>query len=579
MFSLRFATPPEWVIILTFPPFVNPSAQAIEGVPFTEPDPHSRHVPLCSIAGWVAPAAYEIRPLLAHPRYWDFSSLSYQGPVAVWTAPPLYRLNTSLLRRTRLFDSGLDRTSITPFPVVKFQLRSGPKGCLSKNFLTMTTENLGGRTPDTRRTTTTRQSLVTVPEYMKLLKPEVLIVRESDGKATNYPKPFIIKRYGKPRPNDAENLFDGTPDTSQGTTRVFDTLEWPAPAPQCGNTQNYMIQETPVRLGLGPWNMIPVVLLPTPETYETRRVGNLGRRSSLDSTWCPSAGRQLASGSGGFDRGSRIPIGRFTQQRIQIPQDQDLLILHTCSPDSSCSSPRRMRGFVVRQRGSANEGERRAREILSKSWPVLIEEEMDLDRAELPRIWTPRGVRRGTRRPHAEARDAHRAKISQNCGSCGEEGSTIESTGAQRRNSEGGWLLGAAESIRVARRGVGGPVKSSPVQRRYAAQTNVPPPRRAAVEKVPVRQGHHRARKRKILRRRVRSAAHRSTQAARGLGMAAGCGEGTGMETARPVLMLRIRRTDVREASWALQARSLGGTWGFVGGGGRLWGFTAAEGR
>ncbi|KAJ6533882.1 hypothetical protein DFH09DRAFT_1092260 [Mycena vulgaris] len=66
-------------------------------------------------ARWVAPAAYEIRPLLAHPQYWDFSSLSYQGPVAVWTAPPLYRLITSLLRRTRLFDSGLDRTSISVF--------------------------------------------------------------------------------------------------------------------------------------------------------------------------------------------------------------------------------------------------------------------------------------------------------------------------------------------------------------------------------------------------------------------------------------------------------------------------------
>ncbi|KAJ6487320.1 hypothetical protein DFH09DRAFT_1105897 [Mycena vulgaris] len=89
-----------------------------------------------------------------------------------------------------------------------------------------------------------------------------------------------------------------------------------------------------------------------------------------------------------------------------------------------------------------------------------------------------------------------------NCGSYGEEGSTIESTGAQRRNSEGGWLLGAAESIRVARCGVGGPVKSSPVQRRYAAQMNVPPPRRAAAEKMPVRQGNHRARKRKIHRRR-----------------------------------------------------------------------------
>ncbi|KAJ6533859.1 hypothetical protein DFH09DRAFT_1092236 [Mycena vulgaris] len=123
MFSLRFATPPVWVIILTFPPFVNPSAQAIEGVPFTEPDPQSRHVPLCSIAGWVAPAAYEIRPLLAHPRYWDFSSLSYQGPVAVWTAPPLYRLITSLLRRTRLFDSGLDRTSISVFFPLRGSIR------------------------------------------------------------------------------------------------------------------------------------------------------------------------------------------------------------------------------------------------------------------------------------------------------------------------------------------------------------------------------------------------------------------------------------------------------------------------
>ncbi|KAJ6533868.1 hypothetical protein DFH09DRAFT_1092243 [Mycena vulgaris] len=391
MFSLRFATPPEWVIILTFPPFVNPSAQAIEGVPFTEPDPHSRHVPLCSIAGWVAPAAYEIRPLLVcrslGRRPFDWGS-GWTGDIFYLPrgSSPILGFLFALGVLTEYHSTvprsscGVDRTSIisvdhvattedTPVrlglgPYIDqcvfspprldtshgvVRLRNGPKGCLSKNFLTMTTENLGGRTPDTRRTTTTRQSLGPIPPqsysravmansaaaeteesrnkrsqyqweikfkcrsrasvncksrgvnpfpyyyivnlsvYMKLLKSEVLIVRESDGKAT--------VPHGC---SDGRELRFSTP------------LEWPAPAPQCGNTQNYMIQETPVRLGLGPWNMIPVVLLPTPETYETRRAAVPAwiARGALQQG--ASSPRDLEDSTGG----AGFPSAGVTRERV-----------------------------------------------------------------------------------------------------------------------------------------------------------------------------------------------------------------------------------------------------------------------